>query len=79
VAANPHKIGNENIYVEERRPPGFAARGGARGGGRGGFESRNNQRGGFVGKGDGAPRGNFANRARGGANNMNPRPRAQAA
>ncbi|KAF2399384.1 hypothetical protein EJ06DRAFT_538305 [Trichodelitschia bisporula] len=40
VAANPHKFGNDNVYVEERRTPGgFAPRGGARGG-RGGFEGR---------------------------------------
>ncbi|KAL8733865.1 MAG: hypothetical protein Q9166_001853 [cf. Caloplaca sp. 2 TL-2023] len=44
VAANPHSIGGEQIYVEERRPRpagygGFNPRGGMRGG-RGGADSR---------------------------------------
>jgi hypothetical protein len=70
-------MGSDNVFVEERRPPVYASRGGARGG-RGGFEGRPS-RGGFMAKGDGAPRGGFAGRARGGANSMNTRPRAQAA
>ncbi|KAL8905766.1 MAG: hypothetical protein Q9207_002435 [Kuettlingeria erythrocarpa] len=66
VAANPHSIGGEQIYVEERRPRntpygGFNARGGMRGGrggpdgrpgsqGRGGFP-KDGGRGGFVPRG----------------------------
>ncbi|KAL8761623.1 MAG: hypothetical protein Q9184_002270 [Pyrenodesmia sp. 2 TL-2023] len=66
VAANPHSIGGEQIYVEERRPRntpygGFNPRGGMRGGrggpdgrpgsqGRGGF-SKDGGRGGFVPRG----------------------------
>ena len=59
VAANPHTIGNDKLYVEERRiRPGttpFIPRGGpyGRGGGRGGA-------------GQGAPRGDFGGRGRGG-------------
>jgi hypothetical protein len=66
VAANPHKLANENIYVEERRMQGQPGqRGSFRGGaGRGGFDNRG--RGSFGGpRGRGgapAPRG-----ARGGA------------
>lgn len=66
VAANPHSIGGEQIYVEERRPRpaaygGFNARGGIRGGrgggdGRPGSQGRGNfpkdgGRGGFVPRG----------------------------
>ncbi|KAL8659101.1 MAG: hypothetical protein Q9202_007276 [Teloschistes flavicans] len=66
VAANPHSIGGEQIYVEERRPRpaaygGFNARGGIRGGrggadGRAGSQGRGNfpkdgGRGGFVPRG----------------------------
>lgn len=66
VAANPHSIGGEQIYVEERRPRntpygGFNPRGGMRGGrggpdgrpgsqGRGGFP-KDGGRGGFVPRG----------------------------
>lgn len=66
VAANPHSIGGEQIYVEERRPRAnayggnFAGRGGMRGG-RGGNESRpgsSQGRGGFRGgRGGNMPRG----------------------
>lgn len=71
VAANPHSIGGEQIYVEERRPRAnayggnFAGRGGMRGG-RGGNEGRpgsSSGRGGFPkdgGRGGysrGGPRG----------------------
>lgn len=66
VAANPHSIGGEQIYVEERRPRAnayggnFAGRGGMRGG-RGGNESRpgsSQGRGGFRGgRGGNIPRG----------------------
>ncbi|KAF2671411.1 hypothetical protein BT63DRAFT_216295 [Microthyrium microscopicum] len=61
VAANPHKIGTDNVIVEERRiTPQFSGRGNTRGG-RGGFEGRTNPggRGGFANKEGGAPRGNF--------------------
>ena len=66
VAANPHSIGGEQIYVEERRPRAnayggnFAGRGGMRGG-RGGNDGRagSNQgrggRGGYRVRGRGAP------------------------
>ncbi|KAK4692201.1 hypothetical protein P7C71_g4954, partial [Lecanoromycetidae sp. Uapishka_2] len=71
VAANPHSIGGEQIYVEERRPRSnayggnFAGRGGMRGG-RGGNEGRpgSQGRGGFSKDGG---RGGFAPRGRGGA------------
>jgi hypothetical protein len=57
VAANPHKIGNDSIVVEERRPPTFNARGGARGSTRGtSFDGRSQQtRTGFAK--EGSPRG----------------------
>jgi hypothetical protein len=67
VAANPHKVGGqEDIYVEERRPAGqFNQRGGARGG-RGGFERTGQGRGGSFNKD--APRGSFpGGRGRGGS------------
>ena len=66
VIANPHSIGGEQIYVEERRPRAnayggnFAGRGGMRGG-RGGNESRPGSsqgrggRGGYRVRGRGAP------------------------
>ena len=61
VAANPHKLGNDNIYVEERRimqHPGMSQRGSFRGGPNRPFEQRG--------------RGNFGGgRARGG--NVTPR------
>ncbi|MCJ1478461.1 hypothetical protein MMC13_007141 [Lambiella insularis] len=71
VAANPHLIGGEQIYVEERRPRptayggGFNNRGGMRGG-RGGPDSRANGqgRGGFQKDGG---RGGFMPRGRGGS------------
>ncbi|KAL8720559.1 MAG: hypothetical protein Q9225_002605 [Loekoesia sp. 1 TL-2023] len=66
VAANPHSIGGEQIYVEERRPRnvpygGYNARGGMRGG-RGGSDGRpgSQGRGGFPkdgGRGGFVPRG----------------------
>lgn len=80
VAANPHSIGGEQIYVEERRPRAnayggnFAGRGGMRGG-RGGNEGRpgsSQGRGGFPkegGRGGYPPRGgrggNMPQRGRG--------------
>jgi hypothetical protein len=92
VAANPHKVGNENIYVEERRPAAnFASQRGSARGGRGGaanFEGRSNQGRNFNGaKTEGAPRaGGFNNRegrGRGGntttTNNNRSGARAQAA
>ena len=73
VAANPHNIGGEQIFVEERRPRAnayggnMAQRGGVRGG-RGGnenFRGNNQGRGGFNKDGG---RGGFNNRGgRGGA------------
>lgn len=66
VAANPHSIGGEQIYVEERRPRptayggGFGGRGGMRGSqGRGNYP-KDGGRGGFVPRGRGGsmtPRG----------------------
>ncbi|KAF2420121.1 hypothetical protein EJ08DRAFT_598565 [Tothia fuscella] len=81
VAANPHKIGTDTVYVEERRPAGaFSQRGGPggmRGGARGGFNDRNGPgRGGFGNKD--APRGGYGGpgRGRGGpAGNGNVTPR----
>ncbi|MBE7179619.1 MAG: hypothetical protein INR71_00125 [Terriglobus roseus] len=72
VNANPHKIGNEEVFVEERRerPFQFQPRGGMRGG-RGGPEQRPGQgRGGFN---KDAGRGGFQPRGRGG--NTTPRGR----
>ncbi|KAI7285156.1 hypothetical protein KC345_g1881 [Hortaea werneckii] len=77
VAANPHQIGNEKLYVEERRVrPGstpYVPRGQFQGGrgGRGGMQGA--PRGGFQGRGGYAPRGGRggpaggAPRGRGGA------------
>ncbi|KAI9817840.1 MAG: hypothetical protein M1827_000959 [Pycnora praestabilis] len=82
VAANPHQIGGEQIYVEERRPRpnayggGYnAARGGMGRGGRGGAEGRpgSQGRGGFQKEGG---RGGYASRGRGG--NVTPRGRGGA-
>ncbi|KAL8941201.1 MAG: hypothetical protein Q9211_001915 [Gyalolechia sp. 1 TL-2023] len=74
VSANPHSIGGEQIYVEERRPRnapygGFNPRGGLRGG-RGGGDGRpgNQGRGNFPKDGG---RGGFVPRGRGGS--MTPR------
>ncbi|KAI4149115.1 MAG: hypothetical protein L6R39_002604 [Caloplaca ligustica] len=74
VAANPHLIGGEQIYVEERRPRntpygGFNPRGGMRGG-RGGPDGRpgGQGRGGFPKDGS---RGGFV--PRGGRGNITPR------
>ncbi|KAM0136742.1 hypothetical protein ACHAP3_004491 [Botrytis cinerea] len=68
--ANPHKIGEETIYVEPRRPKASAYGGnGYSGGGRGGMNQRG--RGGFEqGRPGNQSRGNFggANRGRGNAN-----------
>ncbi len=79
VAANPHSIGGEQIYVEERRPRptayggGFGGRGGMRGG-----RGSNDGRPGSQGRGnypkDGG-RGGFMPRGRGGS--MTPRGRGQ--
>lgn len=62
IAANPHKIGEDSIIVEERRPAvPFANRGGPIRGGRGGaFDNRQGpNRGGFAGKDGGPTRGGF--------------------
>ncbi|QSZ35571.1 hypothetical protein DSL72_008441 [Monilinia vaccinii-corymbosi] len=67
--ANPHKIGEETIYVEPRRPKSTAYGGNSySSGGRGGINQRG--RGGFEqGRPGNQTRGNFgANRGRGGAN-----------
>ncbi|KAI9839114.1 MAG: hypothetical protein M1819_003107 [Sarea resinae] len=71
VAANPHQIGGEQIFVEERRPraSGYGTYGAGRGGmrgGRGGAEGRpaNQGRGGFQKDGG---RGGYVPRGRGGA------------
>ncbi|KAI4164285.1 MAG: hypothetical protein LQ342_001930 [Letrouitia transgressa] len=79
VAANPHLIGGEQIYVEERRPRptaygGFNTRGGMRGG-RGGTDGRTNGQGRGNFPKDGG-RGGFVPRGRGGS--MTPRGRGQA-
>ncbi|KAL8770601.1 MAG: hypothetical protein Q9209_003669 [Squamulea sp. 1 TL-2023] len=74
VAANPHSIGGEQIYVEERRPRpagygGFGPRGGMRGG-RGGPDGRPGSQGRGNFPKDGG-RGGFVPRGRGG--NITPR------
>ncbi|KAL8943589.1 MAG: hypothetical protein Q9216_000954 [Gyalolechia sp. 2 TL-2023] len=74
VSANPHSIGGEQIYVEERRPRnapygGFNPRGGLRGG-RGGGEGRPGSQGRGNFPKDGG-RGGFVPRGRGGS--MTPR------
>ncbi|KAL8999502.1 MAG: hypothetical protein Q9169_001707 [Polycauliona sp. 2 TL-2023] len=74
VAANPHSIGGEQIYVEERRPRptgygGFNPRGGMRGG-RGGTDGRPSSQGRGNFPKDGG-RGGFVPRGRGG--NITPR------
>ena len=78
VAANPHVIGNDRFYVEERRVrPGstpYVPRGGFQGqrGGRGGMQGQprggfQGGRGGFAPRGRGGPGGAGAPRGRGGA------------
>ncbi|KAG8526755.1 uncharacterized protein KY384_008184 [Bacidia gigantensis] len=83
VAANPHNIGGEQVFVEERRPRptafgGYNGRGGMRGGRTGPNDRPGSQgRGGFPKDGE---RGGYGPRGRGGA--MTPRGRggqAQAA
>ncbi|KAI4192013.1 MAG: hypothetical protein LQ348_003302 [Seirophora lacunosa] len=76
VAANPHAIGGEQIYVEERRPRntpygGFNPRGGIRGG-RGGPDGRagGQGRGGYPKDGG---RGGFVPRGGGRGGNITPR------
>ncbi|KAL8919252.1 MAG: hypothetical protein Q9172_005069 [Xanthocarpia lactea] len=74
VAANPHSIGGEQIYVEERRPRpagygGFNPRGSMRGG-RGGADGRPGSQGRGNFPKDGG-RGGFVPRGRGG--NITPR------
>lgn len=82
VAANPHQIGTELIYVEERRPRpnaygGNSNYGAGRGGaGRGrGDHGRSGSQGGRGGFQRDAGRGGFAPRGRGG--NMAPKGRTQ--
>ncbi|KAL1625149.1 hypothetical protein SLS56_007495 [Neofusicoccum ribis] len=70
VAANPHQVGGNAIFVEERRQPGgqfqrYPSRGGSISRGRGGSDNRPGQgRGGFSKDGG---RGGFTPRGRGGA------------
>ncbi|PQE18149.1 hypothetical protein CJF30_00009319 [Rutstroemia sp. NJR-2017a BBW] len=67
-AANPHKVGDETIYVEPRRPKANAYGGNGYSGGRGGMNQRG--RGGFEQgrSGSQSGRGNFGpGRGRGGA------------
>lgn len=79
VAANPHNIGGEQIFVEERRPRpnayggGFGGRGAMRGG-RGGTDNRpgNQSRGNYP---KDAGRGGYTPRGRGGS--VTPRGRGQ--
>lgn len=82
MAANPHQIGSEQIFVEERRPRGNAYGGNANyGAGRGGAGRGRGDRAGNQGRGgfqrDG--RGGFAPRGRGGNVNGKPRNQPQAA
>jgi hypothetical protein len=76
VAANPHEINGEQVWVEERRPRGSAygaynGRGGGVRGGRGTLDGRTpSQRGGHSKEGG---RGGFVPRGRGG----NPTPRGR--
>ncbi|GFG06408.1 putative G3BP-like protein [Aspergillus udagawae] len=82
VAANPHQIGSEQIFVEERRPRGNTYGGNANyGAGRGGAGRGRGDRAGNQGRGgfqrDG--RGGFAPRGRGGNVNGKPRNQPQAA
>ncbi|MCJ1462189.1 hypothetical protein MMC07_000789 [Pseudocyphellaria aurata] len=79
VAANPHTIGGEQIFVEERRPRpnayggGYSGRGPVRGG-RGGTDARPGSQGRGNYPKDGG-RGGFTPRGRGGS--MTPRGRGQ--
>ncbi|KAJ5105105.1 hypothetical protein NUU61_002452 [Penicillium alfredii] len=80
VAANPHQIGSEQIFVEERRPRGNAygsnGYGAGRGSGRGRGDRAGSQgRGGFQRDG----RGGFTPRGRGGNVAAKGRSQAQAA
>ncbi|KIW02569.1 hypothetical protein, variant [Verruconis gallopava] len=79
VSANPHRIGSEDIWVEERRVSNtsYNARGGARGGSRGGsFDGRAGSQGRGDYKGTGSSRGNFSARGgRGGSGNVTPKGR----
>ena len=77
--ANPHQVGSDQIYVEERRerPYQYPPRGGLRGG-RGGNDNRAGQgRGGFGGKENTRPGGFQARGGRGGGN-VTPRGRGGA-
>ncbi|KAL0264648.1 hypothetical protein SLS55_000598 [Diplodia seriata] len=69
VAANPHTINGQTIFVEERRQPGgqfqrYPSRGGSISRGRGGADRPGQGRGGFNKEGG---RGGFTPRGRGGA------------
>lgn len=80
VAANPHQIGTEQIYVEERRPRANAYGGNSFGAGRGGAgrgrgDGRAGSQGGRGGFQRDGGRGGFAPRGRGG--NMAPKGRSQ--
>ena len=71
VAANPHQIGNDSVYVEERRvrPTGFQNQRGSMNRGRGSFDGRQGR--GNFGKEGG--RGSFT--PRGGRGTVTPRGR----
>ncbi|KAJ6107677.1 hypothetical protein N7523_009000 [Penicillium sp. IBT 18751x] len=81
VAANPHKVGSEQILVEERRPRGNAFGGNGFAPGRGGAGRGRGDRAGSQGRGgfqrDG--RGGFTPRGRGGNAPAKGRSQAQAA
>ncbi|PYH98369.1 hypothetical protein BO71DRAFT_58275 [Aspergillus ellipticus CBS 707.79] len=82
VAANPHQIGTEQIYVEERRPRTNAYGGnGNYGAGRGGAGRGRGDRAGSQGRGgfQREGRGGFAPRGRGGNVNAKGRNQTQAA
>ncbi|TPR07023.1 RNA recognition motif family protein [Aspergillus niger] len=81
VAANPHQIGTEQIYVEERRPRTNAFGNGSYGAGRGGAGRGRGDRAGSQGRGgfQREGRGGFAPRGRGGNVNAKGRNQAQTA
>ncbi|PWY79562.1 hypothetical protein BO70DRAFT_50389 [Aspergillus heteromorphus CBS 117.55] len=81
VAANPHQIGTEQIYVEERRPRANAFGNGNYGAGRGGAGRGRGDRAGSQGRGgfQREGRGGFAPRGRGGNVNAKGRNQTQTA
>ncbi|KAG0138750.1 hypothetical protein HOY82DRAFT_475852 [Tuber indicum] len=65
-ASNPHKIGDANVYVDERRPRG-AASGPGYSGGRGPFGNRDSRTGGQGGRGFSSREGGRSEGGRGGS------------